>query len=145
MKYTTELVINVPRERVVELFVNPDNLAKWQQGLKKMEPISGEPGTAGAKTRLVYDENGRKVKLVETIITRDLPEAYTALYETGSVKNWSSNHFYEAGPNATRWVQENEFKFGGLMAILALFMRGAFPKQTEKDMKRFKTFAEHAT
>ena len=144
MKYTTELTIRLPRERVVALFDDPANLAKWQKGLKSMEPLSGTPGTEGAKTRLVYDEGGREMVLVETLLTYDLPDAYVALYEARGVKNRSTNRFYATEDNQTRWVQENEFKFSGLMAVAALFMRGAFPKQTRKDMGRFKNFAEYA-
>jgi len=32
MKYTSEVTINLPRDRVVELFDDPDNLPKWQKG-----------------------------------------------------------------------------------------------------------------
>ena len=41
-----------------------------------------------------------------------------------------------------RRVMENDFKFSGLMVLMGIFMRGAFPKQTIKDMTRFKEFAE---
>jgi hypothetical protein len=44
----------------------------------------------------------------------------------------------------TRWVMENEFRFTGWMVLMGIFMRGAFPKQTLKDMNRFKAFAEAA-
>ena len=48
----------------------------------------------------------------------------------------------EIEPDKTRWVMETEFKFSGMMRVMALFMRGAFPKQTRKMMDNFKQFAE---
>ena len=42
MKYTCKLVINLPRERVVELFDDPDNLPRWMEGLQSFEHLSGE-------------------------------------------------------------------------------------------------------
>jgi hypothetical protein len=33
MNYTCEVVIDLPRDRVIELFDNPQNLTKWQPGL----------------------------------------------------------------------------------------------------------------
>jgi hypothetical protein len=68
---------------------------------------------------------------------------FSGIYEARGVKNWTANRFYEEGPEKTRWVSENEFKFSGLMVLLGLFMRGVFPKQTLEFMQRFKEFAEN--
>ena len=65
MKYRCEVIINLPRERVVELFDNPDNMSQWQPGLQSFEHLSGEPGQPGTKSKLVYDMNGRRVEMVE--------------------------------------------------------------------------------
>lgn len=142
MQYECETVINLPRARVIELFDDPDNLSKWQPGLQSFEHISGELGQTGAQSRLVYDENGRTIEMIETISTRNLPDEFSATYEAKGVHNWVSNHFYEIEPDKTRWVMETEFKFSGMMRVMALFMRGAFPKQTRKMMDNFKQFAE---
>ena len=65
MKYTREVVIDLPRERVIELFDDADNLTKWQEGLQAFEHVSGEPGQPGAKSRLVYDYRGRRFEMTE--------------------------------------------------------------------------------
>ena len=44
MEYQTESMINLPRLRVIELFDNPDNLLKWQPGLKSFKLVEGEAG-----------------------------------------------------------------------------------------------------
>lgn len=144
MNYTLEVTINLPLDRVIELFDSAENLPKWQPGLQSFEPLSGEPGLPGVKSRLLYDENGRKIDMVETIIKRDFPDEFSALYETKGVQNWTINRFYADGLEKTRWVMENEFKLSGLMALMGIFMRGAFPKETLKQMNQFKTFAESA-
>ncbi|MFQ5507583.1 MAG: SRPBCC family protein [Planctomycetota bacterium] len=51
--YTVEVDIDLPRERVIELFDNADNLYKWQPGLQSFEHLSGEPGQPGASSRMV--------------------------------------------------------------------------------------------
>ncbi|MHB1319331.1 MAG: SRPBCC family protein [Anaerolineae bacterium] len=145
MKYTNEVMIDLPRERVIELFDNPENLAKWQPGLQSFEHLSGEPGRPGAKSRLVYKEGGRHVEMVETIESRNLPDEFAAIYEAKGVWNVTKSHFEEVGPTKTRWFMENEFRLSGLMAVMAIFMRGSFPKQTQTEMGRFKAFAEGAT
>ena len=94
MKYNSEVVIDLPRPRVVELFDNADNLSKWQPGLSSFEPLSGELGQTGAKSRLVYDMNGRRVEMTETIVSRDLPDEFSATYAAKGVMNWKENWFY---------------------------------------------------
>ncbi len=144
MEYTVEKVIRLPRRRMVELFDDPDNLPKWQPSLQSFELISGEQGQPGAKSRLVFDTGKRGMEMIETITVRNLPDEFSGIFETKGVKNISRHFFFEDGPEQTRWVNENEFYFSGMMKIVALFMRGAFPKQTDAFMEQFKTFAEDA-
>ncbi len=144
MEYTVEKTINLPREKTVALFDDPDNLPKWQPGLRSFDLISGERGQPGAKSRLVFDTGKRKMEMIETITARNLPDEFSAIYETKGVRNISRHYFFEDEPGKTRWVNENEFYFSGMMKIVALFMRSAFPKQTAAFMDDFKTFAENA-
>lgn len=142
MKYRVETTIDLPRDRVIELFDNPDNLVKWMPGLEKFETVSGEPGKPGARSELVFDMKGRKVEMIETILSRNLPDEFSGTYEARNVWNSVSNRFYEVAPNKTRWVAENEFKFEGPMKVLSIFMKGGFTKQSQKSMVHFKEFAE---
>lgn len=144
MKYSCETMINLPRERVIELFDNPDNLSKWQPTLKSFEHFEGELGKPGAKSRLIFNERGRELEMIETILVRDLPEEFSATFEAKGVYNTNKNFFYEKGENQTRWVQDTEFEFSGMMKLMGIFMRGAFPKETAKGMRLFKEFAESA-
>ena len=79
--------------------------------------------------------------MIETIVTRDLPETFSGIYEAKGVWNEVSNHFLEE-EGVTRWVMDSDFRFSGFMLLMLIFMRGAFRKQTEKTMRRFKDFAE---
>ena len=143
MKYTTEITIDLPRARLIELFDSADNLAEWQPGLQRVEHLSGEAGQAGATSRLTYDMGGRVVEMIETIIRRNLPDEFTATYEARGVWNEVVNRFYDEG-DQTRWVAEAAFKFSGFMALMALFSPGAFRKQSQEIMQNFKAFAERA-
>lgn len=142
MKYTSDIVIDLPRTRVVELFDDPENLKKWQPGLESFEPVSGVPGQPGATSKLVFEDNGRRMELIETITSRNLPDEFSGTYEAKGVHNIISNRFVEEGPNRTRWIAENEFQFSGFMKLVSFFMRSAFPKQTRIYLERFKEFAE---
>ncbi len=143
MKYTNEIIIDLPREQVVALFDNPDNLAKWQPGFISMEHVGGEPGQPGAQSRLKYKMGKREIEMIETITVRDLPDTFAGTYETKGVWNEIKNHFEELPDGKTRLWSENEFRMSGfLMKLMALLMPGAFCRQSQKYLDLFKEFAE---
>jgi uncharacterized membrane protein len=145
MEYEAEITINLPRARVIELFDNADNMAHWQPGLQSFEHISGEPGQTGAKSKLVYEMNGRTIEMVETITSRNLPDEFSGTYDAPGVHNILVNRFYEDGPDKTRWVMVSEFQFTNLlMKVMGLIMPGSFRKETMANLERFKAFAESA-
>ena len=143
MKYTCKLVINLPRERMVELFDDPENMVKWMDGLQSFEHVSGTPGKPGAQSRLTFArDNGETFDMIETLTRYNLPDEISGTYETEGVCNVIENRFVEDGPNATRWIADNVFEFGGFMRIASWFMRPLFKRQSLKIMQSFKVFAE---
>ena len=143
MKYTLDIEIELPRERVIELFDSTENLKKWQPELMSFEHISGEPGQEGAKSKMLYKMSKREVEMVETITKNNLPDEFNGTYEAKGVMNWVNNSFVEEGENKTKWISENEFQFSGFMKLIGFFMKGSFPKQSYKYMEQFKAFAEN--
>jgi len=144
MKYSQEITINLPRKKVIELFDSEENLKKWQPGLVSFEHIGGKKGTKGAKSKLLFDENGRKIEMIETILVSNFPDEFSSKYEAKGVENWSENFFSETDDDKTSWRTENEFKFSGFMKIMGLLMPGSFKKQSYQFMEYFKEFAENA-
>lgn len=143
MKYTIRIEINLPREKVVSLFLDPDKLHKWQPGFRSYERIAGEAGEVGARARLRYEMGGRDTEMIETVTEGALPEAYHAQYETDGVLNIQENYFNEIASETTEWVSVSEFRFSGFpMKLMGWLMPGAFKKQSEKFMENFKEFAE---
>lgn len=142
MKYTTEIRINLPRSKVVELFDDPAKLYKWQPGLQSHTHLEGRAGEEGARSELVYE--GRKGTLVitETIVCKKPPEQYHMQYRSRGVFNQVENWFMEELPGSTLWRSENTFIFKGFMVLMAPFMKQAFIHNTMLNMDRFKLFAE---
>lgn len=144
MRYQLELEINAPRERVVELFLDPDNLQQWQPDLVSFEQIgSGAPREVGAKSKQVHRMGKREFETIETITVHSPPEEFAAIYEAEGVWNLISNRLTETAEGTTRWVLDSHFKFSSLMMkLMALLLPGMFKKQTLTFMQRFKEFAE---
>lgn len=125
---------------VVELFKNPDNLIHWQDGFKRIEPISGVPGTIGATSRLHYE----RLSLMETIIRNELPEEFKAKYEHKHMVSTMSCRFQAVDEVTTRLEQEIHYtQFNGFLPkVMARLFPGMFRKQVQKWLDQFKHFAE---
>ncbi len=142
MKYQLEIMLDLPRDQVVELFDNPKNMKHWQEGFVSMEHLSGTPGEKGAKSKLKYKMGMREVVMIETIIKRNLPHEFSGTYEAKGVWNEINNFFYDKENGQTKWITLNDFQFSGFMKIISFFMPRAFKKQSFKYMEDFKTFVE---
>ena len=143
MNYTCEILINLPRQAVIELFDNSDNLKKWQAGLLDLTHLEGKPGEVGARTELVYKSRKGDLVITETITTRKLPEQFHMSYRSRGVYNEVENWFTEKEPGLTLWRSKNFFRFRGIMMFMIPFMKQAFIHNTMLNMDRFKVFAEN--
>lgn len=141
MHYSQEVVINAPRDKVVELFTDPTQFAGWQPDLECYELVSGEQAQTGAVAELTTRAGSRVTGMTETIELSDLPDTLVVIYETHGVWNRNANTFIAETPDATCWISENEFKFTGARKALAL-LEGSFKKESQTVMDRFKAFAE---
>lgn len=142
MKYSNEILINVPRKTASELIGNASNMKFWQKGFVSLDHISGEAGQPGAKSKLKYKMGKREIEMTETITHKNLPEEFHANYETKGIFNIQKN-FLKEEDGKTRWVSEAEFQCSGFMKVLAFFMGSStFKKQSAAYMEDFKAFAE---
>lgn len=141
--YTLHVDLELPRDRVIELFDDVDNLYKWQTGLQSFEHLSGEPGQPGARSKLLFKAGKRQIELIEVITERNLPESFNGHYEWSGGKNTLTNTFIELSPERTRWESTTDYHLKSpLMKLMGLFMGRQFRKQSLMFMTNFKTFAE---
>ncbi|WP_104736298.1 SRPBCC family protein [Hanstruepera ponticola] len=143
MKYTTEIIVNVPLKEFIKKLDNPENMKHWQRGLIDYDHISGTPGEIGSKMRLIYKMGKREMELIETITFQDFPHAFHVTYDTKGMHNLQENFFEEIDENRTKWTSKSEFlPTNFMLRMMTLIMPSAFKKQSKKYLEDFKNFAE---
>ena len=142
MKTRHEVLIDAPREAVWAAFDDPDNMPRWQPTLTSFTHKSGTPGQVGAVSDLVYEENGRRVEMTETITERREPDFMAGIYSSSYGKTIIVNHFEEAGERQTRWVVYANHMFKGIMKLMGLFIARSIRNRTDADLERFKLLVE---
>ena len=144
MKFYCRVVIDAPIKKVIHLFDDPDNLNKWQDSFISLEHLEGIPGQPGAKSRLTYKIGNREIELTETIVKKNLPSEFSALYEIPTMTNKVKNSFSTIDIHQTEYIVEVEYTEirGFIPKLTALLMPGIFKKQTQKWLDQFKVFVE---
>jgi len=145
MKFSCYVDIDVQRDRLVELFDNPENLKHWQDGFISFEHLNGHPGHPGSQSKMIYKIGKRGMELIETIKVYNLPEEFTALYEFKEGANTMTVSFEDLGYGKTRYHSEVEYiqMNSFMMKMMSVLMPGMFKKQVKKWMDQFKAFAEN--
>ncbi|MCY2963095.1 MAG: SRPBCC family protein [Planctomycetota bacterium] len=139
MRLHFEIELNASRDRVWGAFDNPANLPVWQPTFVSFEPLSGTPGEPGATSKLVYNENGRTVEMIETVETRREPAEFSGRYDTSHGTNSIQNRFDVKSPDQTLWTVDVTFEFKGfVMRVMGLFIGGMIRKRLLTDLTRFK-------
>lgn len=145
MHYQIELDIALPREQVIDMFLDSQNLPKWQPDLVSFEAMDGsEEREVGAKSRQIHKMGRREVEIIETITVHNFPDEFSATYESEGVWNLIKNRFVDVDEQTTRWVLDCECKVSGIITkLIAFFIPGMFKRPTVTMMNRFKEFAEN--
>jgi uncharacterized membrane protein len=145
MKYKCIVEINSPIKKVVNLWSDENNFEKWQDGFQSIECIKGEINSVGAKSKILLLQGKRKVELIETILTNNLPNEKKALYEHSHMTNTQTTKFESVSEDRTLYISEVEYtKFNGFIPnLMAKFFPSVFKKQSQKWMNQFKIFAEN--
>ena len=141
--YTVNMEIDLPREKVIELFDNPENMYKWLKGLQSFERISGEPGQPGAKSKMVYLNGKRTFEMTEVVTENSLPDSMNGRYEWSGGQNTVHNRFIVLGPHKTNWESTCEYQCTSfMMRTIGLLFPGMFRKHSLEAMQNFKAFCE---
>lgn len=142
MKLRTEVIIDADRRTVWRLFDNPDNMPRWQPTLKSFKRVEGEAGQPGAVSELIYDENGREIRMIECVTERREPDFMAGSYASDFGTAIIVNHFEEVSDDQTRWVAYWNYTFKGFFRLLSPFFRRSMQKRLDDDLQRFKLFVE---
>lgn len=143
MKYTSQIIIEVPLEHFIKKFDSHENMKHWQRGLESFEHVTGDPGEIGAKMKLNYNFGKRKIILLETITESQLPKELHMHYDTKGMHNIQQNYFEQTPEGFTKWVCKSEFiPTNFFMHFMMVLAPNSLKKQSITYLNDFKNFAE---
>ncbi len=144
MKFNGSININLPLDKVVELFMDNANLKEWQDGFIRKELVSGIEGEKDTISKIFFKQGKQEMELTETIMNNDLPHSIIAFYHHKHMDNTLKTSFSAISESITKYEIDGEYlAFRGFIPkAMAMFFPSIFRKQAEKWMHNFKIFAE---
>ncbi len=145
MKYTVRITIDRPIGDVWRYLDDPRRQPQWQQDLTHYQPLSGEPGRAGAKAKLTFQEGGKKLVLTEEIKERRPEEMIKTLLTHDMVRTRRELLLVDQG-DRTELVVTTDTQFTSLpYQLMAPFMKGSFARRMQADLERLKEKVQNTT
>jgi hypothetical protein len=142
MRYTLQLEIEVPRPKLVGLFIDPEHWFNWQENLVSYDVLTGDNRETGAKTRILNRFGKKTIEIFEIVESNRLPDEFICTYEAKGAWNRVIHRFTESTPDRTLWQFDSEFRCGGILKLLSTLMPGMFRRASNKELHAFKDFAE---
>ncbi|WP_158102581.1 SRPBCC family protein [Lentzea kentuckyensis] len=140
MRFTKEVVLEQPIDRVRVLTSDPAHLHEWQPDLVGITQHSDTPGAPGSTATLTY----RKFELEETVLTANADER-TSRYETRGMVHTITNRYTAIDDQRTKLVSDNEFQLSGPLKLVRRVLEKSLRDQAERNIDSFKAFIDNAT
>lgn len=141
---TVSVQVNATVEKVWQLFMDPDTLQHWLTGFVSIAHLKGTIGQPGSKSRLEFLENGKKIEIIETVLSVRPLQQYTFLMQHTAFSAEVEVRFNPVGP-MTEIVQSVTLApIGFFMKLLSPFIQTAMKKRMNSEMLRLKAYIEQS-
>ena len=136
--YEHKLVIDAPRNQVLDDFLDYQSYPEWQGNLSEVVLEHGPSHGEGRVVTLVFlSQENIPMRMVERILTMTLPHKIIMEYAMGSTRNIQINTFDHFGAK-TVWTVQTEFYFEAQPPA----KESVFKRTTKQGLEAFKRYVE---
>lgn len=136
------LTINKPVEEVFAYINDEEHMTKWLSGLVSITPLDDGGARVGAKSRQVYNENGREFEMIEEMLIYK-PNQHVKIKAESDMFDILAEYRLTPVNNGTRIDFESKLSFHNMLfKVMGLFMGGSSKKKVVEDFARLKALVE---
>ncbi|GGC76053.1 ATPase [Thalassobacillus devorans] len=138
----TDIVIDLPSERVSAYAGNPDHAPLWYVNIKSMEWLTPKPLTIGSEIAFKAHFLGKELAYVYKI-EELVPGKKLIMRTADGPFPMETTYIWESvGEKQTKMTLRNRGKPTGFSKIFTPFMSIMMKKANQKDLKKLKTILE---
>jgi uncharacterized protein YndB with AHSA1/START domain len=141
--YECALTVDKSVDEVWSVLEDESKTPEWIEGFKRIEPVSGVPGSVGAVSHIFVEDRGEEMMIEETITKVEVNEAY-AMRFTMDFMNMDYEITLDEDNGKTTISTKTSTQGNGLFAkSMVSFMKGAMKKQEEENLQKLKAVIEN--
>jgi hypothetical protein len=137
MHYQVKKIINQKKNIVAKTFVDKKKMRMWEKGFDRIEPIEGKLFRTGSTGYMVFRLGESELLMTVHVLSNQLPNHITLIYEVAGAKNRCINTFRKKG-DQTIWTMDVCFEFD----VEPQLPIERFIEKTNQGMEVFKDFVE---
>ncbi|HUF03119.1 MAG TPA: SRPBCC domain-containing protein [Aridibacter sp.] len=142
IEYDSRVTIDAPKADVWRAFNDDKKTKQWIKGLESIELVSGEKRQPGSRYRLVVNNEGEKVEMIETIEEVKEGELFAFTLDAEPLTD-NVRVTFEEKDGKTEMVQYDSVKAKGIIwQTLFYWMQSTFQQSTQEHLERFKNLVE---
>lgn len=148
IKYSETIEIEQPIELVNELFQDIYTMKVYMPGTKDIILTEGKDGVEGAKYKFILEIGDEDMEITGILQTNNLPNSLIMWYKMPGVLNIVTQKHEKISENKTLVINQQEFKFHGVMKMIVFFAPKGFniedfKIQSKIYLNAFKQFVEN--
>ena len=142
-KFSVSIEVDKPIQHCWDILMDESRMAEWAIGFKSVETIEGEPMTVGSKNRMVFEERGKEIVFIETIMVIDPPREFTFDLDHELMNSTVSMTFESLGAERSRLSSYTEGRPPKLLfKIMMPFMVPQMKKRQFQQLENLKAMME---
>ncbi len=142
-KFSVSIEVDKQIQHCWDILMDESRMGEWAIGFRSVETIEGEPMTVGSKNRMVFEERGKEIVFIETIMVIDPPREFTFDLDHELMNSTVSMTFESLGAERTRLVSYTEGRPPKLLfKIMMPFMVPQMKKRQFQQLENLKAIME---
>jgi polyketide cyclase/dehydrase/lipid transport protein len=139
---STVIDIDVPRARVAEYAVNPDNATNWYENIKSVAWQTSKPLTVGSRFEFVARFLGRRLAYTYEVKELLSGTRYVMATSQGPFPMETTYEWGDTSAGGTRMTLRNRGEPSGFSRAAGPLMAQAMRRANTKDLQRLKAILE---
>ncbi|CAM1333626.1 SRPBCC family protein [Tenacibaculum aestuariivivum] len=142
VKYSTEITINKPVNKVFENFTNPELIKQWLPNIKSIEVIEQKPAVVGSSYRMTVISNGQEVKMIQKITDFVLNQKITFQFTSSEMIKTDAYNFTTNNTKTTVTQNSSVNSKSYITACLYPYFKGTFKAVNMHCLTQLKELSE---
>lgn len=139
---STQIEMDVPRERVAAYAMDPDNATNWYENIKSVQWQTSKPLTVGSRFEFVAQFLGRQLAYTYEVKELVPGTRYVMATTQGPFPMETSYEWEATSAGGTRMMLRNRGEPSGFSRAAGPFMARAMRRANTKDLQRLKAILE---